>query len=757
MRTVMLLLLTAAAMAALPVPAALAATGLSSVPHVDVPAGDLSSSLLTQIFGANWANLAGGGPEGGAPTLIFQLLKTLNSLCAIAVAWMVIFTTIVGAVGAANEGKALSGKHSSPWVPIRFAFSFSAIAPVFAGLNAMQIVILAGIGMSINMADKMWKTGLDYIAEYGVVNADTYASPIRMNSRKLAAGAFESVALLHYLSNRAACDVGIIDGKWYYQAAKDVNGNDVAGKYIFLIKVPEQCRRGRTNLQPGDLGGFSFRKTDLGPDVEGAAQIDAVKMSAIRSLLPDVDDAARKLGEISYTDRELPVLFQAAENYTARLASSLGKVAMTGDVTRRAAMEKLVSSAETLGWFMAGSYYWVLVEANNKTVKAMADTAEYIEPDMEALQSTTLIKEDWITHAVPNIRTVNGQLSASIYEASGGKDAIKSTGNWYERILDSLGFLSEMPARFVANLSRGSPDAVLTYATTARYILQGLEVATATFLGLRAAGAGASNSIVGKVANVTGIGSALNTLSDGAWTLFLILMVPLYLAFWTFAWIIPAIPFLTWLACIVGWLVLSVEAVIAAPIWLVGHCMPEGDGFAGASGRNGYALFLSVLLRPVLLVLSMFICLALMCATGMLISALFEPFLDATGIVFGNLGIGAAVGIMLVLGTAITLLTWKMFELTTAMPDRIIRWVGQLLAPLDDEARGLARESVHENRQSARTMISDGMQARKGAKAAAAGRAQGETGGVTADAKVGAQDALRHEAQFMQKDAGERE
>jgi hypothetical protein len=66
---------------------------------------------------------------------------------------------------------------------------------------------------------------------------------------------------------------------------------------------------------------------------------------------------------------------------------------------------------------------------------------------------------------------------------------------------------------------------------------------------------------------------------------------------------------------------------------------------------------------------------------------------DATGVVFGNIGIGGAVAIMLILGSAIALLIWKMFELTTAMPDRIIRWVGQLPAPLDDEAGGLTREA----------------------------------------------------------------
>jgi hypothetical protein len=185
---------------------------------------------------------------------------------------------------------------------------------------------------------------------------------------------------------------------------------------------------------------------------------------------------------------------------------------------------------------------------------------------------------------------------------------------------------------------------------------------------------------------------------------------------------------------VVGWIVLCVEAVIAAPLWLVGHALPEGDGFAGMGGRAGYMLFLSILLRPLLLVLSMFVCMILMSATGSLVYTLFIPYVNATGISVGsNFGVGSAVALLVILGTVLMILTWKMFELTTSMPDRIIRWVGQLLQNLGDEGHGMASQAMTGSREHGRAMqtnFGEGMKKNVIRRnAAAAGGAKGQGGG----------------------------
>jgi len=123
--------------------------------------------------------------------------------------------------------------------------------------------------------------------------------------------------------------------------------------------------------------------------------------------------------------------------------------------------------------------------------------------------------------------------------------------------------------------------------------------------------------------------------------------------------------------------------------------MPEGDGFAGASARSGYALMLSVLLRPMLLVLAFFLCMIILSVSGYLVSALLMPFFDAQDAAFrdnafglSGWGVTAAVSTLVLLGSVVGIGTWKLFTLVTVMPDRIIRWAGQLIAPLGDSGAG---------------------------------------------------------------------
>lgn len=185
------------------------------------------------------------------------------------------------------------------------------------------------------------------------------------------------------------------------------------------------------------------------------------------------------------------------------------------------------------------------------------------------------------------------------------------------------------------------------------------------------------------------------------------LCIFLFGSIWVFAtfvaYIVPAMPFLIWLAAIVGWIVLCLEAVIAAPLWLIGHAMPEGAGFAGQHGRTGYMLILSILVRPLLLVLSMFMAMIIMQATGSLIGPLFTPFAQSMNTFGGSnavaqrmngLGITGNIFLFFILAGTITLFTWKIFELVTQIPDRLIRWVGQNIQNLGDEGRGAMANNV---------------------------------------------------------------
>ena len=53
------------------------------------------------------------------------------------------------------------------------------------------------------------------------------------------------------------------------------------------------------------------------------------------------------------------------------------------------------------------------------------------------------------------------------------------------------------------------------------------------------------------------------------------------------SYILPNMPFIIWIGCITGWVLLVIEAIIAAPLWAIMHLHPSGDDLTGRGG-NGY-------------------------------------------------------------------------------------------------------------------------------------------------------------------------
>ena len=674
------------------------ATGLSSIPNVDVSSTDYSVQLFNRIFGQGWQNLSslmGGAPNGDSGvTFIYTLLNTLNILCGLAVVWIVLMTWIVGTVGAARDGR--MGKYANLWIPVRMSFSFAAISPVFAGLNALQILMLSAIGTSIGMADQLWETGLDYIAEYGVINSSVPPT-VDYQGRVLAAGALRSRGLMEYLAAQSSCG-GWIEGSW----------RDAGDSLIYLFAVPQTCgaNQNATNLQPGDLGGFKVSKSHIGSD------IDVAKQNGIGNLLNAIQAPAERLGNktMTYTDRAQ--IFAAGNAYTTSVANALGAVVQQADPKRKEVYQNFAETAKAQGWLMAGSYYWALSSINARVVEAMEDNTEYLYPNMSSVRP--LLHPDWSTYVEPNLQAATitltqatGKDSAHLQEGEASDRMQAALGNdtTWGHVKGLLSGLSEWPAKTLADFSSGTGngDAVLTMSRAARQIMTAVEVG---FVALSAAkGAVAASdkwddSLWGKAAGVVTaggssatIGAAKSILGD-VMTLFTLIGTALWGVCWFYAYGLPLIPLLVWVSAIVGWVTLCVEAIVAAPLWLISHAMPEGEGFAGSAARSGYAMFFSLLFRPILLILSMFVCMIVMSATGPLIGLIFTPFAEGLRGVSGNYGITGIISLVIMLGAVISLFTWKMFSLTTQMADRILRWVGQLIANLGDEnAQGMIQEA----------------------------------------------------------------
>jgi hypothetical protein len=74
----------------------------------------------------------------------------------------------------------------------------------------------------------------------------------------------------------------------------------------------------------------------------------------------------------------------------------------------------------------------------------------------------------------------------------------------------------------------------------------------------------------------------------------------------TIAFVLPMIPWVMWMAGVMGWLILVCEAVIAVPLWMLAHMSMQGEGLHGRA-NEGYGLLFNVMFRPTLMVFGLFL------------------------------------------------------------------------------------------------------------------------------------------------------
>ena len=689
----------------------------------DLSQSDLSVQLLGKVFGSGWdrlaETLAGGASDGAMGTLVYSLLAVLNAVCAIVVAWICILTTLSAALGAAQDGTGLGGRRfSSAWIPLRLAFAMGAVTPVFNGLNAMQVLVLSCLGASVGIADSMWTTGLGYLADG--------APPAAVGSPSSAAGALRVLPVLvehgclrAYLESAEGCEFE------QNSRGQTAGWNGADYEISFELPAPAFCRNpadgSMRRTVPTDFGDFGMI-TVATPSKEAsealAQAISGPVYTAVRERLHQAMGTGASPSTFTLGPAPALGLRGLGELYQSACSTALSRASLQADSVRKASLASFRDYASAQGWMAAGSWYWTLAKAGADSVAAQQDGTTASPPQARTLtalmnpafasvlaRASELASEARtlaLTEPVPP-NPVTLEASAKAVDPAGdagGQSAAQHLARFFKGAWQAVSEfkLSEAEAgKGALRLVAGS-DIVVSTARAARRLMNVCETAFVAYVGMRAGTITASSFLDG-IPFVGGAVKTADSLLSFTGTIALCIAGPLWLVSWFYAYAVPMIPMVAWFTAVIGWLVLALEAVVACPVWLVGHCMPEGEGFAGASARQGYALFLSVLLRPLLLVLAMFLCLIVLSVSGSLVGALLVPFFDAqTGVfeVEGGFGATAAISSVVLVGAVVGIATWRLFSLVTQMPDRIIRWAGPLLAHLGDD--GASQSVQHASR-----------------------------------------------------------
>ncbi|CAG2142563.1 DotA/TraY family protein [Ralstonia mannitolilytica] len=648
----------------------------------DVPQGDISIKVLGAIFGSLVDS--GNGASGSDPLL--NGIKIFNGGCLIIGGILAAYTILAGTLNTAHDGEMLGKKFSSVWIPVRYSIGTALVLPVVGGgYCVMQALVMWLVVQGIGLADGVWSAFMSNPTS----SANTNITAQREKILTVAKSAFQNSVCWRAYARAISESNSILKwGKYNYTMTPTSKGY-VYGDSTSVwnvngcgeVNYPQPIKRDTTisnsripSTNSGYLGdlGTIFAPMDISPISQAQnSQLD-ILVSSMDKLAAKVIATAPKptadgMYGASMTPSEAQAYYNeieaATDDYIKGIKSTANGLS-TGD-----AYSKIQATANNQGWILAGAWFTRIIQMNdsiNKAVNSMptskAGSGGVKDSAIFGDAEKYMAASNMVFRAAPNApsatspdtnsdsnNTTGVEQSDKVGEIEAVVTSWLTTINLYELKNDSrhpLIIMNELGNRLVA----------LCFS-----IMGGLVglVTLGSFIGKFFGAAGAINNAIGIM----------------SWFVDVPVKILMGTAMMT-SYILPNMPFIIWIGCITGWVLLVIEAIIAAPLWAIMHLHPNGDDLTGRGG-NGYSLVLSLLLRPVLMVFGMEAAIIISSVIGEFINkTFFEVFAQNTGTFTGWSAITA-----LAMGTVayciiMFIFIRKCFGIIHQLPDQLLQWLG---------------------------------------------------------------------------------
>ncbi|WP_278593717.1 DotA/TraY family protein [Bilophila wadsworthia] len=619
---------------------------------------DASKQFLDSLLGQGWDAWGQGLGGSQAAELMLEMFSAFNIVALATISALFLWVLAVSVAGTAHEGTPFGKRYSSLWMPLRFVGAMGAMAPIFKGLSLFQVVILACIGFSINLGNFVWSLGTDYFVEHG--GQITVQAPDQnvTHYAAIANGALESLTLQYYLNERRGLGISP-GGKW------DYSGNWIrsGGEYRFTFN--------------GNTGSIMVECVDES-DALCRGKVNAVG-TAISSLSSVASQLANPATPADSIDPQ--ALHNAAGNINATILSSLQSYAKQGQLKTK--LQDFQEVSKQYGWFIAGSSYWSISWINQEVREAMYSGISYAPREYTRSEMLAM------TYGLHDYEAMQERVANYIKTAYAARRGITDTtanpavtdegralgeiGNWLRATLNGLVSANILPIA-VDKLSTNDP--IMAVSNVGDYFI-------GTAWGLAAAlGVVDVAHSMGKAIPL--VGNAVPNLDKYISFVLFSVFLPLLLYGLALAYYLPAIPFIRWISALAGWAILIVEALVAAPIWLCAHALPEGEGAAGQHGKRGYLLLLGIIIRPPLMVAGFFAAVILLNVLGRVIGAGFEMFIAGTSQT-KVIGLTGTISMLIILGIVVIMMANKFFSLIHYLPEHVTNWIGQQFHSLGEK------------------------------------------------------------------------
>lgn len=655
----------------------------------------------------------------------------------------VTYVIIGGAVNTATSGEPLGRNWSSVWLPLRISIGFGMITPAAAGggvLSAIQILVLkmAIFGSAIGSAG--WGFATDDIISYDSSVTQAVQAPKLDSYVDLANSAIcsvqekarvDEIGASKFARPHYSMSIYLADGTSQKIVSRSAPGADSfklpAGAVIGRIDFSTSGLCGRMNMFP--------KKTDKVPAGAWAAYQN-VSQEISKTLnyytqlavMVNKDGMGNAIIEIAqkreveggdkvreYVAKVQVAIAAHAANYPKAMVdaiengfkSSVKNVAeekskvmaynewifagnhafqMSNYSSAKGAAAQVVGQAISNGaWRACGQGVAGCAAGSNKRVEAA-----HGEESVSSIVGWMSVVEEAVGSAViqksPGVNPETAGIVCEEKGCSASKWVKDLTNDLHVTLLDGISGMGSFTSGEKTNTIRtsvfdvsGNSNPYLVSANIGHGLNAVLAGAWTTGLVATAAAGAAKGN---QVASFFGAGAG-----SAAIEYVLAFVVPMFFAAFfagaVMAYVIPSIIAMRFLFAVLDWILMVIEALTAAPLWIIMMTTPEGEGISGARGERGLILISQVILTPLLLIIALFAAIAIGNIGFQLLNIMW--FADPTA--YNNNGLFDFVYRLLIWVTLLTSICWFAATPINTLPKAILDWMGGGMArAMDNQA-----------------------------------------------------------------------
>lgn len=626
---------------------------------------DISLQYLSFIF----SEVEGTAVTAGGVTTLKAVLTAFNMAVTTLGAIVILYSLLVSTINTANDGEALGKEWSSVWIPVRAALGFALLLPVkgTTSYSVIQVFVMWVVTQGIFAADFLWAESVDSVLSGGMMTpsmGEENTSGADLTAQK--------IFLALVCAKQASLDSGF----------RVSNTGPVNGRYVFGIAAS-------SGSSVSGLAGVPIAKAidDCGSiDLMTSGDYANETNTQIAEMITSLDDTANYfIQNYEKFSNNLPIsveakiqedISKAGGDYIQAMTLATARAGTTSELEDTDKdMSTLFDKTKSAGWSMAGASFLLLANtadmqaSSTATIPSVnpidADILNYV-PDEDAFNTE-------ITTASEISTADNMEITSSEDVTKALQEALRPVQEYFLQILTTnmQMFTGNEPGESMVN-------PLISTMTWGLFMVRLVVTAYAIFVGVMVVAGGAAAAVGGSLLGAIGgdvfsgmFTTALNFITAPV----LILFGVLFATGITWAYYVPLIPFIIFTTGIFGWLILVVEAMVAAPLMAIGVLHPEGRHTVFGSAQSGIMILCGVFLRPSLMIVGMIASLVFCYITVFVISIGFVPV--ATSIAVKNYSL-VGLAVMTVFYTAFIVIGLnRAFTLIHILPDRVMRWLGQ--------------------------------------------------------------------------------